>query len=292
MSEKIVVVTGASSGIGAALAIHLAARQDCPVIVARRGDALEAVAAQCAGRTKSIAADMTDRAAVRHVVEATVSAFGRIDVWVNNVGRGITRVPSELTEEDVDEVMRVNVKSALYGMQEVLPHFKERGEGHIINISSMLGRIPYAVPRSVYCAAKHFLNALTATFRDEVQQTHPGIQFSLVSPGVVRTEFGKNAMHGGPDSRELPNSQSAEEVGDGFPEKVTAFRDGMAVHGRYGQPCPVCASPVQRIVYAHNECNYCATCQTEGRLLSDRALSRLLKQDWPKTLEEMEKRKQ
>jgi short-subunit dehydrogenase len=97
-------------------------------------------------------------------------------------------------------------------MQEVLPHFKERGEGHIINISSMLGRIPYAVPRSVYCAAKHFLNALTATFRDEVQQTHPGIQFSLVSPGVVRTEFGKNAMHGGPDSRELPNSQSAEEV--------------------------------------------------------------------------------
>ena len=85
--------------------------------------------------------------------------------------------------------------------------------------------------------------------------------------------------------------RTREEVGDGFPEKVTAFRDGMAVHGRYGQPCPVCASPVQRIVYAHNECNYCATCQTEGRLLSDRALSRLLKQDWPKTLEELERRK-
>jgi formamidopyrimidine-DNA glycosylase len=86
-------------------------------------------------------------------------------------------------------------------------------------------------------------------------------------------------------------ARTREEVGDGFPEKVTAFREGMAVHGRYGQPCPVCASPVQRIVYAHNECNYCATCQTEGRLLSDRALSRLLKQDWPKTLEEMERRK-
>jgi NADP-dependent 3-hydroxy acid dehydrogenase YdfG len=212
MAEKIVVVTGASSGIGAALAVHLAARQDCPVIVARRSDALEAVAVQCAGRSKSIAADMTDRAAVRHVVEATLSAFGRIDVWVNNVGRGITRMPSELTDDDVDEVMRVNVKSALYGMQEVLPHFKARGEGHVINISSMLGRIPYAVPRSVYCGAKHFLNALTATFREEVQQTHPGIQYSLVSPGVVRTEFGKNAMHGGPDSRDLPNSQSAEEV--------------------------------------------------------------------------------
>jgi formamidopyrimidine-DNA glycosylase len=86
-------------------------------------------------------------------------------------------------------------------------------------------------------------------------------------------------------------ARTRDEVGDGFPEKVTAFRDGMAVHGRYGQPCPVCASPVQRIVYAHNECNYCATCQTDGRLLSDRALSRLLKQDWPKTLEEMERRK-
>jgi formamidopyrimidine-DNA glycosylase len=86
-------------------------------------------------------------------------------------------------------------------------------------------------------------------------------------------------------------ARTREEVGDEFPEKVTAFRDGMAVHGRYGQPCPICSSPVQRIVYARNECNYCATCQTEGRLLSDRALSRLLKQDWPKTLEDMERRK-
>jgi formamidopyrimidine-DNA glycosylase len=83
-----------------------------------------------------------------------------------------------------------------------------------------------------------------------------------------------------------------EETGDSFPEKVTAFRDGMAVHGRYGKPCPVCGAPVQRIVYAHNEANYCAPCQTEGRLLSDRALSRLLKQDWPKTLEDMERRKE
>ena len=86
-------------------------------------------------------------------------------------------------------------------------------------------------------------------------------------------------------------ARTRDEVGDGFPEKVTAFRQGMAVHGRYGQPCPVCASPVQRIVYASNECNYCARCQTEGRLLSDRALSRLLRQDWPKTLDEMERRR-
>jgi formamidopyrimidine-DNA glycosylase len=81
------------------------------------------------------------------------------------------------------------------------------------------------------------------------------------------------------------------EVGEGFPDKVTAFRPEMAVHGRYGKPCPVCGSPVQRIVYAENECNYCARCQTGGKLLADRALSRLLKQDWPRTIEEMENRK-
>ena len=74
---------------------------------------------------------------------------------------------------------------------------------------------------------------------------------------------------------------------DGFPEKVTAFRDEMAVHGRYKQPCPVCGKPVQRIVYAENECNYCATCQTNGRLLADRSLSRLLKDDWPKSIDDL-----
>ena len=78
------------------------------------------------------------------------------------------------------------------------------------------------------------------------------------------------------------------EAGDGFPEKVTAFRDGMAVHGRYRKPCPDCGSPVQRIVHADNETNYCARCQTGGVLLADRSLSRLLKSDWPRSLEEME----
>ena len=78
------------------------------------------------------------------------------------------------------------------------------------------------------------------------------------------------------------------EAGDGFPEKVTAFREGMAVHGRYDQPCPVCGSPVQRIRYAENEVNYCAVCQTGGRLLADRALSRLLREDWPRSIDELD----
>lgn len=81
------------------------------------------------------------------------------------------------------------------------------------------------------------------------------------------------------------------ELGDGFPDKVTAFHPEMAVHGRYREPCPVCGSPVQRIIHAENETNYCATCQTEGKLLADRALSRLMKKDWPRTLEELEARR-
>ena len=80
------------------------------------------------------------------------------------------------------------------------------------------------------------------------------------------------------------------ETGEGFPEKVTAFRDGMAVHGRFRQPCPDCGTPIQRIRYAENETNYCPVCQTEGRLLADRGLSRLLREDWPRSLEELEER--
>jgi len=84
----------------------------------------------------------------------------------------------------------------------------------------------------------------------------------------------------------------AAEAGDRFPEKVTAFRPGMAVHGRFGAPCPVCSTPVQRLVYAENEANYCPQCQTGGKLLADRALSKLLRGDWPRTLEELDERKE
>ena len=89
----------------------------------------------------------------------------------------------------------------------------------------------------------------------------------------------------------LWTSRLQQDTGDEFPEKVTAFRPEMAVHGRYRQPCPVCGSPVQRVVYAANEANYCATCQTGGRLLADRSLSRLLREDWPRTLEDLERRR-
>ena len=214
LSDRVVVITGASGGIGAALATLLAARGAKLVLVARRDAELRVTAARCGAEALPIVADVTDRAQVKRVVESAIAHFGHVDVWVNNVGRGISRLPSQLTDEDVDDMMRVNVKSALYGMQEVLPHFKGRDTGQVINVSSMLGRVPLAVIRSAYNGCKHFLNALTANFRSEVQQTHPGIQYTIVSPGVVHTDFGKNAAHGGPDSRTLPDGQSAEEVAE------------------------------------------------------------------------------
>lgn len=212
MKGKVIVITGASAGIGAATARALAAEGASLALVARRETELNAVAAECGGNAHAIVADVTVRDEVRRVVMESIRRFGHVDVWVNNVGQGITRMPSELTDDDIDDVIRVNVKSAVYGTQEILPHFKERGAGQVVNISSMLGRIPYAVIRSAYNGAKHFINALTANFRMEFAESHPNIVFSLVSPGVVRTDFGLNALHGGPDSRSLPYSQSAEEV--------------------------------------------------------------------------------
>jgi NAD(P)-dependent dehydrogenase (short-subunit alcohol dehydrogenase family) len=209
---KTILITGASTGIGAALAELLTARGDTVAIVARRRAALLHVVDRCHERALGIVGDMTDRDAVRRAIDETLGHFGELDVLVNNVGRGITRKPSELTDDDVDEMMRVNVKSALYGMQESLPYFRERGAGHVINVSSMLARIPTAIIRSAYSASKHYLNALTTNFRMEVQYKHPGIQYSLVMPGIVATEFGANAMHGGPDSRTMPAPQSAEDV--------------------------------------------------------------------------------
>jgi short-subunit dehydrogenase len=208
----VVVITGASSGIGAALAEQVAAAGGKPVLVARRERELREVAGRCGAEALVIPADVTRRADVARVLAEAIARFGHVDVWVNNAGRGITRPVSQLTDEDVDEMFLVNVKSALYGMQAALPHFKERGRGQIINISSLLGRVPLAPMRSAYSAAKHALNALTGSLRGELRAEHPGIVVTTVSPGVVATEFGLNAKGGGIDSRAVPNAQSASDV--------------------------------------------------------------------------------
>ena len=212
MNGKVIVITGASGGIGAALAELVAGRGARVTLLARREKELREVAARCGPQALPIVSDVTRREEVEGALAATLARFGHVDVWVNNAGRGITRLVSELTDQDFDEMMQVNVKSALYGMQAVLPHFRARGRGHIINVSSMLGRLPFAISRSAYSAAKHALNSLTANFRMELRADYPGIHVSSVHLGVVATEFGVHARHGGPDSRQMPGAQTAGEV--------------------------------------------------------------------------------
>jgi short-subunit dehydrogenase len=212
MKDRVVVITGASGGIGAVLAEVVAKRGGRPVLVARRAKELGDVASRCGENSLAVVADMTRKGDVNRVRDAAIARFGHIDAWVNNAGRAISRNVSELTDEDIDEMILVNVKSALYGIQSVLPHFKERGQGHIVNISTMLARVPFAPIRSAYCASKAALNSLTANLRGELRATHPNIHVTTVSPGVVATDLGKNALHGGVDNRDLPNAQSVDEV--------------------------------------------------------------------------------
>src|SRR5215212_8330535 len=162
MRDRVIVITGASAGIGATLARLVGKSGARLVLLARREAQLLAVAAEAGTQAMAIVTDVTQREQVKRAMDAALGRFGQVDVWVNNAGRGITRPVSELTDEDLDDMMRINVKSALYGMQTALGHFRERRRGHIINVSSMLGRVPFAPIRSAYSAAKHALNSLTA----------------------------------------------------------------------------------------------------------------------------------
>jgi len=211
---KHIVITGASSGIGAALAERLGNAGDAVVLAARNSEALTAVAARCGARAFVVPTDVTKRDEVERLRDRAIAAMGQVDVWVNNAGRGMTRRVLELRDEDIDEMMAVNVKSALYGMQAIVPHFAQRGSGHVINVSSMLSRVPFATYRAAYSAAKSALNALTANARMDLAATHPGIHVSLVMPGLVTTSFARNAVGGSPA---LPpavtaDAQTAEQV--------------------------------------------------------------------------------
>ena len=134
----------------------------------------------------------------------------------------------------------------------------------------------------------HLLDGIGNAYSDEI--LHAARLSPLRLTSQITPEESERLFHAVRDTLTNWMARLRAETGEAFPEKVTAFRDGMAVHGRFRKPCPVCGSPVQRIRYAENEVNYCATCQTGGRLLADRSLSRLLKQDWPRSLEEWEER--
>lgn len=224
MRERTIVITGASAGIGAGLARRLAADGHRLVLAARRAHALEDVihAAEQAGSPRAVAVetDVTKRGDVERLRDRALAEFRAFDVWINNAGRGITRHVLDLSDDDVDEMIAVNVKSALYGMQVAARHFIDRGKGrehgHIINISSFLGRVPIATHRSAYNAAKAALNALSANLRVDLATKYPNIHLTTVMPGMVATAFGRNAVGSAPDTPVYagPNVQSVEEVAD------------------------------------------------------------------------------
>ena len=218
MTNEVTVITGASSGIGAALAKQLGSKGQQLVLAARRENELREVARQAGTRALVVPTDVTRRGDVENLCSQALEEYGHVDVWVNNAGQGITKSVLDLTDQDFDEITAVVLKSVLYGMQAIIPHFQERGRGHLINISSFLGRVPLVSHRSIYSAAKSGVNVLTANARMDLKAKFPGIHISLVLPGIVETDFHKVAK-----TPQIPRAgsklgfiivQSAEEVAD------------------------------------------------------------------------------
>ena len=253
---KVVVVTGASSGIGAAAARLLERRGDSVVLAARREGLLRQVASESVGETLVVSTDVTKRGDVERLRDEALKRFGRIDVWVNNAGRGINKKADALTDDDARAIFDVVFMSVLYGMQAVLPHFKERRQGHIVNVSSFLGRVPLLSYRSVYSASKSAVNVLSANLRMDLAAEFPDIHVSVVMPGIVDTAYhdvagpGLKVRAGGylgptrvesaeevaakivdvidhPAAETYTNPSSAELVGQYFKD-VGAFEDNLA----------------------------------------------------------------
>jgi short-subunit dehydrogenase len=223
---KTVVITGASSGIGAALARNLGAAGHRLVLGARNREKLEAVVREAGSEARAVVTDVTRRDEVERLRDEAIRVFGRVDVWINNAGQGIDKRVLELTDADLDEMMTVNVKSALYGMQAIVPYFMQRNSGHLINTSSFLGRVPLATNRSAYNAAKAALNALTANLRVDLRAAHPGVHVSLVMPSVVSTDFAKNALWS------TTASPSASPMKPQTPEEVASIVAELIRHPR------------------------------------------------------------
>jgi formamidopyrimidine-DNA glycosylase len=193
-----------------------------------------------------------------------------------------------LTEQGTKKRARIHLVAGRAGLADHDPGGVEPLECTLADFAAALRRESHTLKRSL--TAPHLVSGIGNAYSDEI------LHAARLSPVQLTKNLDDAAIErlfaATRDTLTAWTERLRQDVGDGFPEKVTAFRPEMAVHGRFGEPCPVCGTKVQRIVRAENEVNYCPTCQTGGKLLADRALSRLLKQDWPKTLEEWEARKE
>lgn len=189
IENKVVVITGASSGLGEATARHLAGCGAIVVLGARRADRIEALASELTAighRARAVQTDVTDRDQVKHLVDSAVQEFGRIDVMLNNAGLMPLAPLERLKIDEWDRMIDVNIKGVLYGVAAALPHMRSRKSGHIINVSSVYGHVvdPGA---TVYCATKHAVRALSEGLRKEVKPYN--IRTTIISPGAVSTEL-------------------------------------------------------------------------------------------------------
>ena len=223
---KIVVITGASSGLGEATARHLSLRGATVVLGARRLDRIDALATELAGRGKkaiAVQTDVTQRAQVRHLVEAAVAAYGRIDVMINNAGLMPHSPLERLKVDDWDRMIDVNLKGVLYGIAAALPHMQRQKSGHIINVSSVAGH-KVRPGGAVYSATKHAVRALSEGLRQEVKPYN--IRTTVISPGAVATEL--------PDS--ITEADVAESVRKIYEVAVPADAFARAVACAMSQP--------------------------------------------------------
>ena len=199
---KVVVITGASSGLGEATARHLAARGAAIVLGARRADRMKALADElvaAGGKAAFLATDVTRQQDVAKLVDLAVRQFGRIDVMVNNAGLMPSSPLERLKVEDWDQMIDVNIKGVLYGIAAALPHMQRQKSGHFINVSSVAGHKVRA-GGAVYAATKHAVRALSEGLRQEVKAYN--IRTTIVSPGAVATE--------------LPDSATETDIRDAF----------------------------------------------------------------------------
>jgi NADP-dependent 3-hydroxy acid dehydrogenase YdfG len=202
IQDKVVVITGASSGLGEATARHLCAQGASVVLGARREDRIRSLARELAskgGKAIALVTDVTDRAQVQRLVDMAVKTYGRVDVMINNAGLMPQSPLERLKIDDWDRMIDVNIKGVLYGIAAALPHMKQQKSGHIINVSSVAGHKVRA-GGAVYAATKHAVLALSEGLRQEVKAYN--IRTTVVSPGAVATE--------------LPDSVTEPDLADSF----------------------------------------------------------------------------
>jgi short-subunit dehydrogenase len=189
VGDQVVVITGASSGIGRETALEFGRRGATVVVAARNDEALEEVARQVerlGGRAEAVATDVGEWKEVDRLAARAKERFERIDTWINNAAVSEYATVEQMTIPEIDRIIQVNLMGQIYGVKAVLPHFIERGEGTIVNVGSALSE--RAIPlQSVYCASKHGLLGFTEALRLELARDHPGITVTLVMPSSINT---------------------------------------------------------------------------------------------------------